>query len=304
MIPLLPEISVVVTVLTVAGAVTIVGLDRIWEFRTEAADRLFYIFPYILLLVAVLIFNSVLRSVGPTISWLLSWQITDEIFALEGEFVAVLQSYANPAATVYFSYTYIYGYILLLVFPVIAYLVMDDDRPVREAILSYALNYVIGVICYVLFIAYGPRNLMPDIVDQLLYLHWPESNLLTSEINSNVNVFPSLHTSLAVTVVLLAYRTREEYPAWLPISAVLALSVVISTMYLGIHWLTDVIAGVGLACLCVGAAAWLTNPARLDSRVGSAGKRLRQPIDRLAHGAVQRLRKLTRDRIELPRRLQ
>ncbi|WP_336325695.1 phosphatase PAP2 family protein [Halovenus sp. HT40] len=300
MIPLLPEISAVVTVLIVAGIVTIVGLDRVWEFRQEAADRLFYLFPYILLLGGVLTANSFLRSVGPTLSWLLNWQITDEIWALEGEFVAVLQGYSTPAATVYFSYTYIYGYIFLLAFPVVAYLLMQDDRPVREAILAYALNYIIGVACYVLFIAYGPRNVMPDLVDQLLYLHWPESNLLTSEVNSNVNVFPSLHTSLAVTVVLLAYRTRKEYPVWLPISAVLALSVVISTMYLGIHWLTDVIAGIGLAVASVGIAAWLTNPENQQGRIGGIGRRLREPIDRFARAAADRLREFTRDRIELP----
>jgi membrane-associated phospholipid phosphatase len=177
---------------------------------------------------------------------------------------------------------------------------MQDDRPAREAILSYALNYVLGVICYVLFIAYGPRNVMPDIVDQLLYLHWPESNLLTSEVNSNVNVFPSLHTSLAVTVALLAYRTRDEYPAWLPISALLAASVVVSTMYLGIHWLTDVVAGVGLAFVSVGAATWLTKPENLEGRIGSFGRRLRRPIDRFVRAAVDRLRELTSDRFELP----
>ena len=299
MIPLLPEISVVVTVLIVAGVVTIVGLDRVWAFRDYARDRFLYIFPYVLLLLGVFAVNSVLRSVGPTLSWLLNWQITDEIFGLEGEFVAVLQSYATPAATVYFSYTYIYGYIFLLAFPVIAYLVMRDDRPLRMAILAYALNYVIGVGCYVLFIAYGPRNVMPDLVDQLLYVHWPESNLLTSEVNSNVNVFPSLHTSLAVTVVLLAYRTREQYPAWLPVSALVGGSVVISTMYLGIHWLTDVIAGTGLAVLCVFVAAWLTDPATLDGTVGAVGRRLRRPIDRGARAALERLRKFTRDR-DLP----
>ncbi|WP_436903237.1 phosphatase PAP2 family protein [Halovenus halobia] len=299
MIPLLPEISVVVTALVVAGVVTIVGLDRVWAFRDRARDRFLYIFPYVLLLLGVFAVNSVLRSVGPALSWLLNWQITNEIFSLEGEFVAVLQSYATPAATVYFSYTYIYGYIFLLLFPVVAYLVLEDDRPFRMAIIAYALNYIIGVGCYVLFIAYGPRNVMPDLVDQLLYVHWPESNLLTTEINSNVNVFPSLHTSLAVTVAMLAYRTRDEYPAWLPLSSLVAGSVVISTMYLGIHWLTDVIAGTGLAVFCVVAAAWLTDPTNLDGRIGSLGRRLRRPIDRFARAGLDRLQQFTRDR-DLP----
>lgn len=292
-LPLLPEIAVIVTVLTVAGVITIVGLQRIWEFRTEALDRFQYVFPYVLLLGVVLVGNSLLRNVGPTLSWLVGWQITDDIFAIEGNFVGVLQSYSHPIADMYFSYIYIYGYIFLLAFPVVAYFVLADDRPVREVTLAYALNYAIGVACYLVFIAYGPRNVIPDMVDQVLYLHWPESNLLTSEVNANVNVFPSLHTSLAVTVALLAFRTRDRYPAWLPIASVLAFSVVISTMYLGIHWLTDVVAGVVLAVISVGGAMWLTSPARQGGRIKAVGKRFRAPIDRLVRVAIERLRTAT-----------
>jgi membrane-associated phospholipid phosphatase len=56
---------------------------------------------------------------------------------------------------------------------------------------------------------------------------------------------------MAVTAALLAWTTRDEYPLWVPISSVLAISVVISTMYLGIHWATDVIFGIVLAWISV-----------------------------------------------------
>ena len=182
--------------------------------------------------------------------------------------------------------------LFLLAFPVVAYFLLPDARPIREMTVAYSLNYALGVVCYVLFIAYGPRNVMPDLVDQLLYTHWPESQLLTSEVNSNVNVFPSLHTSLAVTVAALAYRTREAYPTWLPIATVLALSVVISTMYLGIHWGIDVLAGIGLAAISVAAAVWLTDPERRDGRLGRVGRRLRRLVD----WPVERLLQAVRSR--------
>jgi len=286
--PLLPEIVLVVSLLTVLGLILIVGLDRLWTFRVDAVDRFEGVFPYLLLLGGVLAVNSYLRQIGPSLSWVFGWQITDDIFAIEGDFVGILQSYSHPVADLYFSYTYIYGYIFLVAFPVLAYFVLSDGRPVRELILAYAINYVVGVVCYLVFIAYGPRNVMPDLVDQILYLNWPESNLLTREFNANVNVFPSLHTSLSVTVALLAYRTRESYPLWLPVSSILAASVMVSTMYLGIHWGTDVVAGIGLAVLSVGGAAWLTSPER--HRLDSIGGRLRAPIDRAVGWFVDLLR--------------
>jgi len=84
-----------------------------------------------------------------------------------------------------------------------------------------------------------------------LYDTNPEYQYLTREVNTSTNVFPSLHTSLSATVAAFAWQTRSEFPKWLPVAVVLAASVAISTMYLGIHWGIDVTAGLLLAALCV-----------------------------------------------------
>jgi len=85
----------------------------------------------------------------------------------------------------------------------------------------------------------------------MLYDTNPEYQYLTREVNTSTNVFPSLHTSLSATVAAFAWQTRSEFPKWLPVAVVLAASVAISTMYLGIHWGIDVTAGLLLAALCV-----------------------------------------------------
>ncbi|MGQ4554349.1 phosphatase PAP2 family protein [Halobellus sp. GM3] len=198
-------------------------------------------------LAAVLAINKVVRNVSIDIAWLIGINLTGYIYALESTLVATVQSFATPTLTAYFGFVYVFGYTFLLTFPVLAYALHDDVRPLRVLFLSYVLNYGIGLLCYLLFVAYGPRNFMPELVEPLLYSSWPQSQLLVQQVNTNTNVFPSLHTSLSATVAIIAVRFRSVYPRWLPIAVALAVSIVISTMYLGIHWATDVVAGVIVA---------------------------------------------------------
>lgn len=238
--------SVVAVGVVLLAVTTVVCIDRrqLRTLRRELYSRLRLATPAIALLACVLAANSLIRRTAQRLSWLIGFEITALIHRIEGDFVASLQTVATPELTAYFSIIYVYGYVFLLVFPFVAYLALSDQRPLHELAIAYAANYGLGLCCYLLFIAYGPRNL--DVAQQLMYDVYPSSRLLTSAVNANTNVFPSLHTSLSVTVLLFAWRTREAYPRWLAIAAVVGTSIVVSTMYLGIHWAIDVVAGTAL----------------------------------------------------------
>lgn len=244
-------VAVVGALLPISLAV-VVGRDRLATIRREWKPRLRTSAPVVAVLLAVLGCNRAMRQVGPELSREFGIHLTETLYALEGEFVLVFQSIASPAVTTYFTAMYVYGYTFLLVFPVVAYFALSDTRPFRRLLTAYALNYAFGLVLYVLVIAYGPRNMMPELLaETMLYDTNPEYQHLTREVNRNSNVFPSLHTSLATTVAALAYATRSRYPYWVPVAAILAASVVVSTMYLGIHWALDVVAGLVLALFCV-----------------------------------------------------
>ena len=262
-----PLLSVVASVAAWVGAMlvvaslAVVGPARLREAWPGLRDRIWDARRAIAALCVVLLASAIGRGSLQTVSELFGLQATAFIYGLEGGFVAWVQAtFATPALTAYFSWVYVYGYAFLLSFPVIAYLALPRTTALRRLLVAYALNYGIGLALYTAVFAHGPRNVMPDMVTPLLFTNQPNVMLLASEVNVNTNVFPSLHTSLAVTVGTFAVLTRGEYPRWTPLAVPLSLSVVVATMYLGIHWLTDVVAGFGLAFGCVALAYRFVDP--------------------------------------------
>lgn len=231
---------------TLVAAAVIIGPSRLRGLRDDAASRLRDARRELAALGAVLLASAVGRSSLQTVSELFGLRLTGLIYAVEGDFIEwIQQTYATPELTMYFSSVYVYGYAFLLSFPLLAYLALPRTRTLRRLVVAYALNYSIGLAIYTVVFAHGPRNL--DVGRSLLFTYNPEFTALTSEVNEAANVFPSLHTSLSVTVAAFAVLTREEYPRWTPVALWISTSVVIATMYLGIHWLTDVIGGIALA---------------------------------------------------------
>jgi len=282
LVSILTKVVLVVGTLVAVAALAIVGPQRLAALRREWLARLRGALPYALVLAGVLLANSRFRTFAEDLSWIVGVEITATIYAIEGDLVPWIQSVASPSLTAFFSAAYVYGYVFVLVFPLVAYLALEDPRPFRETCLAYAYNYGIGLLLYVLFIAYGPRNLLPEMVESLMYTTWPESQLLTSQVNTNTNVFPSLHASLSTTVVLLAYRTRRTYQRWLSLSAGLAVAIMLSTLYLGIHWGLDVLGGIGLGAASVAVAVRTDPVAWGRERFGDRlARRFRTTLDHL-----------------------
>lgn len=281
LIPIFLQVVAVVLVLVVCVSAVVLERSHLARLRRELRQRLRIGLPGLLVLGTVLVLNMLLRALFEELSWLIGNNITGQIYRIEGEIVYELQSALGPAMTEFFSFVYIYGYILVLVFPIVAYLTLERLDAFQELTFAYTANYAIGLICYVIFIAYGPRNLIPELVGAPMYAEYPQFKLLTSEFNRDTNVFPSLHTSLSTTVLIFAWRTRKSLPLWVPIAAFLVPSIIVSTMYLGIHWFIDVIAGVGLGVL----SAWLGIKAHESDYVRKLGTsiegRLRELADRV-----------------------
>lgn len=290
LIGVITELVVVVATMLATTVLVLVGPRQFTTAIRDARVRFEAIAAPVGVLLVVLLLRWATRDVAARLSWrVVGRNISPLIFRAEAFVfgrnpVAVLQSYQSDELTSLFVFVYLYGYVFLLTFPFLAYFALEEMDELSTLIVAYAANYGIGLLCYVVFIAFGPRNYDPLLFENLLYDAFPQSRYLTNEINQYTNVFPSLHASLSMTTLFLAWQTREKYPLWLPIAAFFALSVVLSTMYLGIHWFSDVVAGTVLAILSV----YIGRNYSVSDGVRSVRNSLRRYVDRGAGSGVKR----------------
>lgn len=223
--------------------------------REQAGD----LAPYLVVMGVTLFVKGRYHEPSVALSKRIDWDITPLLYAIEGPFVAQLQDLTPDLTYPLFSAMYMFAYPYLLFIPVVAYFLLPSLRRFKELLVAYMINYSVGFVCYTLFVAYGPRYHLYSIVEQPMYNMYPQTQDLTAEVSANTNVFPSLHASLTLVVMLFAWRTRDAHPRWFTISWVLGVGVIFSTMVLGIHWLVDVIAGAVLAVGSVKIASWIVS---------------------------------------------
>lgn len=248
-------VTSVVGFVVFSGLVTTCGVclsrQQLQEARDELDSRVLEVAPYLGLGGLFFVLRRAVEGPSRQVSAAIGLNISDEIYALEGMFVAVIQDMTPDALIPLFSAFYMFGFTFLLLTPVALYALVPALRPLKQLLIAYVLNYTAGTILFTVFTAYGPRVHISSHVEGLMYEAYPETAALTSTVSDRADVFPSLHTSLAVIVLLFAWQTRHALPRWVPVAAVVANGIILSTMVLGIHWFIDVVAGIFLAVGCV-----------------------------------------------------
>ncbi|WP_339798140.1 phosphatase PAP2 family protein [Paenibacillus sp. FSL R5-0744] len=173
---------------------------------------------------------------------------TSFIFGLEGHFVQAVQDiFYSPWLTPIIVFFYIFMLQSVLAASLGVYL-LDKNRVMLYAT-CYAIiiNYAVAIPFYLYFpvnevwsyVPAGVRFTMLDVFPKFEEEYRPLSGLN--------NCFPSLHTSISVTMALLAFRSGNR--RWMVITSISAVVIVFGIFYLGIHWLTDMIGGTLLAVL-------------------------------------------------------
>jgi membrane-associated phospholipid phosphatase len=175
---------------------------------------------------------------------------------MEGGFHFGSAEQAGPWMVVGYSFSYFALFPLMLLGSVAACWRRESTGALRIFSVAVAVNYLMALPFFV-FMPVPERWAFPGAKATLL------SDLISSKLIEVVrpisgldNCFPSMHAALSVLVILLAYWCRSR---WRHCVACLGATIILSTFFLGVHWIPDIVMGAACAGLSFAAAVGLNH---------------------------------------------
>lgn len=198
----------------------------------------------------LLISSAETRWFEPIAHRMVPWDYT-QLVARGTGLIHLLQRLEWDPLTHALTFVYIIVFPLLMLSSLVVYSARNDWETLKRLLTGYWLNYLVALPFYIWFPVKeawagtaGIRFLIP-----VAYPAFEAEYRVYSALD---NCFPSLHTSLALTYALIAWRSGYRRLAM--VLTVAAGLVMFSTLYLGVHWVPDLFAGVALAMV---ASGWL-----------------------------------------------
>lgn len=237
---------------------------------------------YLVVLVIIFVMVEIMKVISDFII-IPSIDFTSYVHAFEGNITRDIQ---HALKNRYFTYvmiaSYIFLYTYIVIFTPFLFMMRDERDVIRRYTLAFLFNYAVLIPIYLFIsvwvtsyhqvtILYHITPVYPSELSPTQPLLYENENFfrLVMMISSLDNCFPSGHTSVAVIVFLTAWRWTKlrAFQSFSTFSAVL---IVLSALYLGIHWMIDIFAGIVLGILAV----WLAEQKRVMNRYVGLVERL------------------------------
>ncbi len=162
---------------------------------------------------------------------------------VEDSIIAQMPRFWHPLSTGFFVIIYIGIYPFTLWFTSFYAILTQDIQALKTLAYGLLIIYLIALPFYLFF----------PVSNVYTYLHIPsalENSIPGVEqffytITSNNNCFPSLHTAMTLLIAYVASKTSNH--RLIVFTRIVAILVIVSVLYLAIHWILDVIAGILIA---------------------------------------------------------
>ena len=188
--------------------------------------------------------------------------MTPYVYAIEGDIVLwVQQGLRNALLDEALTHFYVMGF-MTATFASFLYPIYFDDRHMADRVsLSMFWVYVIAIPFYLFFNVGVTGNHIPD-MQAIAYDLTPEINNWFTRIDPFSNGMPSLHIGLPFAIWLTMHRWDDD-GRWASYRGFLMGFIVLTAftiIYLGIHWMVDIIGGMAVGIIAVQLTAKTNQP--------------------------------------------
>ncbi|HEC82779.1 MAG TPA: inositol phosphorylceramide synthase [Thermoplasmatales archaeon] len=236
-------------------------LSGIFIFRENRVKKLKYddishllIFGILFLAVSALFFTGV--KIDPIISSRFGFDFTRAIYNIEGDIVSAFQTIRIAPLDYYFAFVYMIGFPFMVYFTPVLYIISKDIKSFKFAVIGYAIAIAISLPFLLFFPVHDTWWASQNYgwyEGRTIYFRlqeiWPSIIGIFFKFTTINNCFPSLHSCLSAVMAYTAWI--RDYKRYKYVAVLMAVSIPIATLYLGIHWFTDIIAGEAIALISV-----------------------------------------------------
>ncbi|MDA7555571.1 phosphatase PAP2 family protein [Euryarchaeota archaeon] len=179
--------------------------------------------------------------------------MTPYVYAIEGDIVLWIQeSLSNALLSIGLTHFYVMGF-MAITFSSFVYPIFFDDRYMADRVsLSMFWVYILAIPFYLFFNVRVTGNYIPE-METIAYDLTPQIQNWFIQIDPFTNGMPSLHIGLPFAIWLTMERWDSD-ERWLRYRRLLLLFITITAfaiLYLGIHWVSDIIGGIIVAVIAV-----------------------------------------------------
>lgn len=187
-------------------------------------------------------------------SWELQWEeamdynvdFTPLLYKLEGHFI---QNFQQLFHSQWFNIVCAIFYVIVfqgLILASLAIYASDNNKiSMYATCFTVMINYMVALPFYLFVPVHEVWSYAPS--GSIFYMLevFPKFNEVYRQFSGIDNCFPSLHTSISVSMAILGFRSGNKI--WKIITMISAVIIVFSTLYFAIHWVSDMVAGLILA---------------------------------------------------------
>ena len=175
---------------------------------------------------------------------------TQIFFSIEGDIVSAIALWTHDGSSSLFHdglfYFFIGVYLLLypfLIWFIPVYFILEDSRASRMGLYIFPAMYLMQLPFLLFFpVTNFYTYLGLDFAFDHISSQFGTSYYMVTTVN---NCFPSLHVAIPFAVMFVSFKSPNKKLKWFTVPS--AILITISTMYLAIHWVIDVIGGILLA---------------------------------------------------------